>query len=270
VRPGEDAKGGEVESQQQQGNIKRLSSLGRGKAGPQKQKAGQAFGGSSFTYRKTDDNNRLTLLVHAESPLTTIGAGRIRLNDVTINRFEEGKPTETIFCSSAEGSDDSANWVLSGARAFGVRPNGNSYRIGIDGFTGKQTTLATPGELLTASRPNEELTNAQLQEKVRALSVNGSNNDSRAVEVEMMKRFMVPLGTFIFALVGAPLGITPSRASKGVGFGYSVLISFVYWIALQIVSVLGRSGTLPPILAVALPNLAGIALGVYLIWRIRR
>ncbi len=90
------------------------------------------------------------------------------------------------------------------------------------------------------------------------------------MEVERARRIMVPLGSLIFALVGAPLGIAPSRTPKGVGFGYSILITFVYWIALQFSSTLGQNGTLPPVLAVAIPNIAGIALGIYLIWRVRR
>jgi lipopolysaccharide export system permease protein len=99
---------------------------------------------------------------------------------------------------------------------------------------------------------------------------NNSIAEARGVEVEMARRFMVPLGSLIFALVGSPLGVTPNRTSKGVGFGYSILIAFVYWTALQFSSSLGQNGVLPPVLAVALPNIAGIILGIYLIKRVRR
>ncbi|MBC8136140.1 MAG: LptF/LptG family permease, partial [Fibrella sp.] len=119
-------------------------------------------------------------------------------------------------------------------------------------------------------RPNDELTTVQLQEKARILRSSNSIAEARGVEVEMARRIMVPLGSFIFALVGAPLGVTPNRASKGVGFGYSILITFVYWISLQFASTLGQNGVLPPVVAVALPNIAGIILGIYLIKRIRR
>lgn len=236
----------------------------------QKQKAGQLFGGAGFTYRKTGDDGRLSLLVHAEGQPQTIGAGRVRITDVTINHYTNGVPTKTIYAATAEGGEENLNWTLYGVRAYGKYENGDTYHYANDSIKGEQTTLASPEAFQIASRPNEELTNAQLGEKAQALRKNNAASDARTVEVEQARRIMVPLSSLIFALVGAPLGIAPNRAAKGVGFGYSILITFLYWIALQFASSLGISGALPPVLAVALPNIAGLALGIYLIARVRR
>ncbi|MBC7805926.1 MAG: LptF/LptG family permease, partial [Akkermansiaceae bacterium] len=236
----------------------------------QKQKAGQLFGGAGFTYRKTDASGKLSLLVHSEGPLATIGAGKFRLTDVTVTHYTDGKPVKTIGATTAEGNLDSADWVLWGVVAYGRDENGGSFASSEDLFKGVPETLATPEALLTSARPNDELTTGQLQEKARILRSSNSDAEARGVEVEMARRIMVPLGSFIFALVGAPLGVTPNRASKGVGFGYSILITFLYWILLQFASTLGQNGSLPPVLAVALPNIAGIMLGIYLIKRVRR
>ena len=236
----------------------------------QKQKAGQLFGGVGLTSRRTGSDGKLSLLIHSEGQLETIGAGRFRLTDVLIVRYVNGFPSDTTFAATAEGGDGDANWILYGVKLFGVYETGATYATSMPKFDGKRTELGTPESLLAGSRPNIELTTAQLGEKAQTLRVAGSLSDARAVEVEAARRVMVPLGSLIFALVGAPLGITPNRASKGVGFGYSVGITFLYWVTLQFASVLGTNGTLPPVLAVALPNIAGIALGVYLIVQMRR
>lgn len=236
----------------------------------QKQKAGQLFGGAGFTYRKTDPSGKLSLLVHSEGPLSTIGAGKFRLTDVSVNHYINGKPVKTIWAATAEGNLESADWTMWGLQGFGQTEQGDAYIISSDITRSEQQTLATPEALLTSARPNDELTTGQLQEKAQILRSSNSVAEARAVEVEMARRIMVPLSSLIFAMVGAPLGVTPNRASKGVGFGYSILITFLYWISLQFASTLGQNGTLPPVLAVALPNIAGIVLGIYLVKRVRR
>jgi lipopolysaccharide export system permease protein len=159
---------------------------------------------------------------------------------------------------------------MSGLEGFARDEQGQTRMLSSDSFEAKRITLATPEALLTSARPSDELTTQQLQEKARILRRSNSIAEARGVEVEMARRIMVPLSSFIFALVGAPLGVTPNRASKGVGFGYSILITFLYWISLQFASTLGQNGTLPPVIAVALPNIAGILLGIYLVKRARR
>ena len=236
----------------------------------QKQKAGQLFGGAGLTSRRTDDKNRLTLLVHTEGQLETIGAGKFRLKDVTLVRYVDGFPRETTFAATAEGGEGDVSWTLYGVRTVGTDESGQTYALSGSQIEGKREVLGTPESLLASSRPNIELTTRELGGKAKILRASGNIPDARAVEVEQARRVMLPLGSFIFALVGAPLGITPNRASKGVGFGYSVGITFLYWIALQFASVLGTNGVLPPVLAVALPNIAGVVLGVWLIFRARR
>lgn len=236
----------------------------------QKNKKGQLYGGAGGTYRKTDPSGMLSLLVHSEGALQGIGGGKFRLTDVTVTHYTDGKPMRTIWAATAEGSIDSEEWEMWGFQGYARDEQGQTFLISSDRTESKKETLATPEVLLTSIRPNDELTTGQLQEKARILRASNSITEARGVEVEMARRIMVPLGSFIFALVGAPLGVTPNRASKGVGFGYSILITFLYWISLQFASTLGQNGTLPPVLAVALPNIAGVLLGIYLVKRVRR
>jgi lipopolysaccharide export LptBFGC system permease protein LptF len=50
----------------------------------------------------------------------------------------------------------------------------------------------------------------------------------------------------------------------------SVAITFAYWIALQVVSVLARSGALPANVALMLPNLVCLVVAASLVRRVLR
>ncbi|MNY81000.1 putative permease YjgP/YjgQ family protein [compost metagenome] len=71
-------------------------------------------------------------------------------------------------------------------------------------------------------------------------------------------------------LVGAPLGLRPNRSSSSIGLGLSILIIFVYYVAMFTFMALGQSGHLPPVLAAWMPNILGATLGLGLIARAAR
>jgi lipopolysaccharide export system permease protein len=99
----------------------------------------------------------------------------------------------------------------------------------------------------------------------------GDLTGAREAEVEAARRVALPFASFIFALVGAPLGVRPQRSGgKGVGFALAIGIIFAYWVSFQFGLLLGNSGALPPFVAVALPNLAGLVAAVYLNRRVLR
>ena len=70
----------------------------------------------------------------------------------------------------------------------------------------------------------------------------------------------------MFALIAAPLGLRPIRASSSIGLGISVIIIFFYYTFQQIFRIMGQ-GWLEPALAAWLPNLILLALGAMLIKR---
>ncbi|MBC8135734.1 MAG: LptF/LptG family permease, partial [Fibrella sp.] len=135
----------------------------------QKNKAGQLFGGAGGTYRKTDPSGKLSLLIHSEGPLATIGAGKFRLTDVTVNHYIDGKPVKTIWAATAEGNFDSEDWEMWGFQGFAKDEEGQTFLISSDRTKSVRQTLATPEALLASIRPNDELTTVQLQEKARIL-----------------------------------------------------------------------------------------------------
>lgn len=81
---------------------------------------------------------------------------------------------------------------------------------------------------------------------------------------ELHSRFAFPFAVFVFALLGLPLGLQNRRSGKTSGFTVSILILLVYYVLLSFLRTLAEKGTIPPFIAVWLPNIlfAGIGLAL--------
>jgi lipopolysaccharide export system permease protein len=74
-------------------------------------------------------------------------------------------------------------------------------------------------------------------------------------EVELQRRFSIPSACLVFAAIAVPLGVRPSLAVRARGFALSLVVIFPYYILLSLGESLGKGGTLPPWLALWLPNI---------------
>ena len=86
----------------------------------------------------------------------------------------------------------------------------------------------------------------------------------------MESQFGVVSVDFVFALVGAPLGLQKQRSSSSIGFGISILIIFIYYGVMTFAGALGKGGALPTVLAALIPDTLGIIAGLYLNWRVSK
>ncbi|MDD2318488.1 MAG: LPS export ABC transporter permease LptF [Geobacteraceae bacterium] len=85
----------------------------------------------------------------------------------------------------------------------------------------------------------------------------------RNLHLEFHRRLAFPFACFVFALVGVPLGLQNRRSGKSSGFSLCLAVLLLYYIALSVGKTLGQKAIVPPVLAMWLPNLLFITLGVY-------
>ncbi|MBI4978690.1 MAG: LptF/LptG family permease [Spirochaetes bacterium] len=86
--------------------------------------------------------------------------------------------------------------------------------------------------------------------------------------IEYQKRFSLAFACLIFTLLGGPLGTVSRRSGKGVGFGISIAIIFIYYIFMVLGQMLGRSGVLPAALGMWVPNIVLGVTGAVLFYRL--
>ncbi|MGE5413378.1 MAG: LPS export ABC transporter permease LptG [Syntrophomonadaceae bacterium] len=84
----------------------------------------------------------------------------------------------------------------------------------------------------------------------------------RQALTEAHKKIAIPLACLAFAFVGVPLARTLRRGGRGSGFAISLLILVGYYVLLSSGETWAVEGRLPPWLAMWIPNLSLIAVGL--------
>ena len=86
--------------------------------------------------------------------------------------------------------------------------------------------------------------------------------ERRLAWVEIHKKFAIPVACLAFALVGVPLGQTLRRGGRGGSFALSLAVLLGYYLLLTSGETWAQEGRLAPALAMWLPNVLLVALGV--------
>ena len=139
-------------------------------------------------------------------------------------------------------------------------------------FAEQRVMLKSSLIALTAeNREPMEMTIRELAAHIKRLEETGHGGSQiNDLSVQWHQKLSIPFASLVFALVGASLGLRPHRASSSIGLGLSILIIFVYYIAMFLFMALGQSGHLAPILAAWFPNLMTGAVGLGLLIKAAR
>jgi lipopolysaccharide export system permease protein len=83
-------------------------------------------------------------------------------------------------------------------------------------------------------------------------------------EMEIYRRYILPLAPVIFSLIALPLGVAGARRGNNIGILICLVMVFAYYGTLSLTASLARTGSLSPAMALWLPNLLFLALGLLL------
>ncbi len=188
------------------------------------------------------------------------------LSDITVQQFTNGEVTQIERAKTAHWNGQ--YWIMHDGAIYDINASGE----GIDRtlkFEEQVLPIAQePEKLKHLEQKPEEMTIKEIRQHIKAMEV----TDGKITEwqMEMYQRFTIPIASFIFALVGAPLGLQKQRSSSSIGFGISVLVIFIYYGVMTLSGALGKGGAMPPLLAAWIPNLLGVVAGLYLNWRVSK
>jgi lipopolysaccharide export system permease protein len=115
------------------------------------------------------------------------------------------------------------------------------------------TTYITPGAT------------AAVEQRVR-----GAHQRAAIYEVEIQKKLAISAACVIFALLGVPVAIRFPRGGVGLVIGTSLAVFSIYYVGLIGGEELGDRLVVSPFLAMWTPNLIFTAVGLVLLWLVRR
>lgn len=205
------------------------------------------------------ENNHLQRLFYAYE----YNAKDQAMDKVTMQEFNQDSQVDKIV-TAQKALWDGQRWIFYNGIMYYLSPDGKvNYTLA---FQKEVLNLkATPKDVLAQQKKPEEMNLTELKQQIEVLRAQKA--DVNVLLVNYHRRFAIPLASFVFTLIGAPLGLKPQRSSSSMGLGLSIIIIFIYYIILTVSGALGEGGAIPPVLSAWLPNLfLGIS-GCYLLQR---
>ncbi len=184
---------------------------------------------------------------------------------VSVQEFEKGNIVRVQNAEKAQWKND--HWMMYDGTIHDLSAEGGIQRI----MKFEQQLMPinrNPAAIAREQKEPEEMTIKELKQHIQVLQ--SEYVASSKYEINLHQRISIPMASFVFALIGAPLGLQPQRSSSSIGLGLSIIIIFIYYSIMTVTTALGQGGALPVALAAWLPNLAGIIAGCWLIRKAAR
>jgi lipopolysaccharide export system permease protein len=189
-----------------------------------------------------------------------ISVGQVNLKDpvlrrVTIRNYpDEDTPVLTQISGPKAVWDPSQRcWILENARVEHYQAD--SGQMTSQFFPSFPLDLVEGPEIFQQQeRTPQELTPSQLLQRIREIEARGMGN-TRALRVDLYIKSSFPFCVFLFALLGATMGISNARSGGFMGFGIALVLTFLYYVVMSLSASLGKSGMIDPFLSAWLHNI---------------
>jgi lipopolysaccharide export system permease protein len=111
----------------------------------------------------------------------------------------------------------------------------------------------------------DEMSYATLLKTIADGRASGKRNYE--AETELARKYMIPVATLLFGLLGVSLGLKPARGGQSERFGVSVALFFFYYSLMRVGQSLGEGGRLNAFIAMSIPDVVFLALAIWLFIR---
>lgn len=186
------------------------------------------------------------------------------MQGVIVGEFQGGKLSQLINAKDAQWQKDKDQWLFRDGIIYILSETGE-YKHLIRFKEQFITIKYTPADFLAGEKKPDEMNMAELGDFIKLKRKMGE--DVTDYEIQLHMKMAIPFACLVFSLLGAPLGLTPKRASSSIGLGISIIIIFLYYIMMSISVAFGELKWLSPVASAWLPNIATACVGWYLLHR---
>jgi LPS export ABC transporter permease LptF len=163
--------------------------------------------------------------------------------------------------------DGSRSLKLYAGKYFSSKPDSNSFSIvDFSGGTAELLLSESKIEYSAVDRTNpSELTSVELYKVIKSGKLK-NKRDTALFYVELYKKLSLPFSCLVFVIIGAPVGISYRRTARGIGFGISIVILFIYYVLLMLGQSFAIRDIMNPFIGVWYPNFLLLTAGVIFIF----
>ena len=179
----------------------------------------------------------------------------------TLEKIEDNKLVSKISAESAVYDSTKGSWTL---KKYFIRDYNEDLTDRVR--SGKQidTTLAlSTKDFYLTENTVETLTYSELNELIDIQQMRGDANVKFAL-IEKNTRFALPFSAFILTIMGVALSSKKRRGGIGWNIGIGIALAFTYILFLRFSQMFVHTGTLPPAIALWLPNVVFAIIAIIL------
>ena len=181
-----------------------------------------------------------------------------------IMRIVNGKVVERI--DARTGHFKNGHWILSNVTVRKFK--GDEVEVKFYKVHEFPELKESPFDLLKEQYELDEMSVFDLRKQMKALKSAGLSYTKVLAEIYI--RFAFPFANFVILFFSLPLAASMRGRGRALGFGLSVLLSFIYWGLLQTSRILGQLGKVDPLIAAWLPNILFFIPGLLFTLKLRR
>lgn len=180
---------------------------------------------------------------------------------MAIETYDGGRVVSSLQASAVAYHPESGRWTAS---KYTLR----SYDGDLDTLYRSEKRLDTlidlkPDELGRVAELVQTQDSFELAQFIKAQKKKGSDMVS-LFQIEAYGRFAYPVSTFVLTLIGVSLSSRKVRGGTGLHIGVGIALCFSYIVLMRFVGEFAKGGAMPAWLAIWLPNLIYLGIGIYL------
>ena len=169
----------------------------------------------------------------------------------TLEKIVDNKLVSKISAESAVYNEEKDRWTL---KKYFIREYNNDLTDKIRSGKQMDTTIALSSkDFYLTEKTVETLNYAELNQLIDTQKMRGDGNVKFAL-IEKNTRFALPFSAFILTIMGVALSSKKRRGGIGWNIGIGIALAFTYILFLRFSQMFVHTGTLPPTIALWLPN----------------
>ena len=175
--------------------------------------------------------------------------------------FENGKLISKLRSNYIQWNHETKKWILNKYEIRTFHKYGETLRSGKKTDT---TLMLLPSDFVIQLNLSETMNLTELNKNIELETIKSSGK-GKFYKIEKHKRIAFPFAIIILTIIAVALSSKKKKNGIGTNMGLGLLISFSYILFFQFSSTLSTNGNLEPWIAVWIPNILYIFLGLLLL-----
>jgi lipopolysaccharide export system permease protein len=179
----------------------------------------------------------------------------------SLEKFEDDELVSKLMAETVQWDSIALKWRLDNYYIRNYRKGG--VQEVIKGNTIDTVINMYPKDFKMRLKSIETLNSIELEDFIDDAQMRGDDN-VEAYKVERYRRVAFPFSTFILTLIGVSLSTRKKRGGAGLNIAAGIALSFVYILFMQVFTEMAKTNTIPSLIAVWIPNIIFLIIGIIL------